>query len=62
MIPPDTEEFKWFMSLDNGLFWKECEENFPITMTVFVQERPENYITDVFSVKIKEMTRLARFE
>ncbi len=71
MMPRDNEtrEFilqnpcpEWFWTLGDGLFWKEVEENFPIVMTAFVQERPEDYTTDVFSVKIKEMSRLARFQ
>lgn len=62
MIPPETPEFDWLMNLQTGLFWKECEENFAIAMTGFVQERPENYENDVFCVKLYEMSPLARYQ
>jgi hypothetical protein len=53
---------EWYGNLQEGLFWKECEENFPVAMTGFVQDRPENYENNVFQVKLKEMSPLMRYQ
>ncbi len=52
----------WFWNLQNGLFWKEIEENFARNMVAFAQEKPENYLDDAFAYKIKELSRLERYQ
>jgi len=52
MNPYEHNAPEWYLQL----FWKECEENFPISILLTCQEDSQHFNNDVFLVKIKDLS------